>query len=167
MKTASVYMSPFEPFRLWSAVAWKVGELMLASVQVIGYRSGQLVSGAGSPGSANARELALMGQEKVSAAIESGRAVALDYVTLGQQLGAIASRQMLANMTAFMSLAGSRSVGETMTRQSRITSKAVQDSAIAASLLSRSGARIAQKSLKPVHSRATANARRLGKKKRA
>jgi hypothetical protein len=164
MKTVPIYALSLEPIRIWSAVAWKFGELMLASAQVIGYRTGQMLSPAASSGSRNTREFALMGQEKVSAALESGRAVALDSVALGQQLGTIAVRQMLANMTAFMSLAGSRSVGDAMNLQGKIVGKAVRDSANGASRLSRSGGMIAKKSLKPIHSRATANARRLGKK---
>jgi hypothetical protein len=159
MKSSPMYTLYLEPFRLWSAVAWKVGEMMLASAQVIGYRSRQ------SPGAANARELALMSGEKVAAGAESAQAVVFDSMMLGQKLGAMAVRQMSANMAAFMSLMTSRSVGQSVSRHSRIVQDTLRDSAVAGSQLSRSGARMVQKSLKPMHSRATANARRLGKKR--
>jgi len=157
----------FEPFRLWSAVAWKFGEMMLASTQVIGYRSALLRSGGSPADPDNVRELALMGQEKMAAGAESARAMAIDSMMLGQKLGLIALQQMMSNMTSSMSLSASRSASQTMARQALFTDKTLKNSASATALISRSTARIAQKGMKPIHSRAAANASRLGKKKRA
>ena len=54
-----------------------------------------------------------------------------------------------------------------MARQSLLTHKTLKNSASATALIPRSTARIAQKGMKPIHSRATVSASRLGKKKRA
>jgi len=167
MKNAPFPALMLEPFRLWSAVAWKFGELMLASAQVIGYRS-ELMRSVGDPVDPhNVRELALMGQEKMAAGAESTQAMALDSMMLGQKLGLMAFGQMMTNMASLMSLSASRSANQTMARQSAYAHKTLRNSASATALISRSTARIAQKGMKPIHSRATANASRLGKKKPA
>lgn len=167
MKTIPIYALAFEPFRLWSAVAWKTGELMLASFQVIGYRS-EMMRSIGWPAAPdNAREITLMGREKVSAGVESAQAMAIDSIRLGQKLGLMAFGQAMSNMTSLMLLPAGRSVGPSMASQSALARKTLRHSATAAALLSSGTARIAQKGLKPVHSRAIANASRLRNRKPA
>ena len=140
----------------------KTGEMMLASAQVIGHRTHRMSRAGPTPNVRDRREFALMGHEKIEASVESAQAIATQLAKMNPLLGANAARQMLASATALMSLATSRSVGEAMTRQAELI-RAVTQSAAAASQLSGSTARVAQRGLKPVHARATANARRLGK----
>jgi len=52
-----------------------------------------------------------------------------------------------------------------LARQSRLVRDTMSHSAVASSKLSRSAMQMADRALKPIHSRATANARRLAKKK--
>lgn len=161
-------MNPFafaamaaEPFRLWSTFMWKSGEMMLASAQVIGYRTNPLLP---ARGSSNRRELVLMGTEKVAAAAESSQAMAFGWMQLNQQLGAIALRQMAAASMAMMSIAASRTPQEALDRQAGFVRSTLNRSAVGAAQVSGSAARGAQRALKPVHSRVTGNVRRLGKR---
>ncbi|MEO8004895.1 MAG: polyhydroxyalkanoate granule-associated phasin [Betaproteobacteria bacterium] len=164
-------MNPFtlaamsaEPFRLWTTFLWKTGEMMLASGQVIGYRTNPNLAVRGLSSSRNRRELALMGSEKVAAATESSQAMATSWMRLNQELGAMAVRQMFAGCTAMMSIAASRTPQQAADRQSRFAQDTLNRSAVAAAQLSGSAARGAQRTLKPIHSRATGNARRLAKR---
>ena len=61
-----------------------------------------------------------------------------------------------------MSLAASRNVGQFIARQAKLA-ESLSRSAQAASDLSDSAVRLAGRGLKPIHARATANARRLRK----
>src|SRR5512147_2400705 len=108
MNLFGLYASSVDPLRIWSAFAWKNGEMMLASIQVISERSDRLLSAGASPALADRREFVLMGQEKIAAAAESVQAMAVGWMGLNHQLGAIAFKQMLAGTAAIMSLAVSR-----------------------------------------------------------
>jgi hypothetical protein len=160
------YTMPVNPFRSWAALAWKTGETMLASGQVIRHRSQRLLAAGHYPSANDRREFALMGQEKIAAAAESSQALALSGVRISQQLSAIAFEQMISAATGMMTLAASRTAGQAFARQSRLMRETLSGSAAATSKLSRSAAQVADRALKPVHARATANARRLGKKKK-
>ena len=74
MNPTPLYAFSVEPFRTWSAFAWKTAETMLASAQVIARRTDLLISTGNSPSASNQREFALMGQEKIVAASESAGA---------------------------------------------------------------------------------------------
>ena len=104
-----------------------------------------------------------MGQEKIDAATESASAIAAHLMTMTLRLGARMFRHMVTGTAALMSMAGSRSLRESITRHAKLA-QVVSRSAISASRLSHSTARLARRGLKPIHARATANARRLGKR---
>jgi hypothetical protein len=161
-------MNPFafgamfvEPFRLWSTVWWNAGEMMLSSAQVIGYRTNPALS---TRGTANQREFALMGSEKVAAAAESTQAMAFGWMRVNQELGAMALRQMLSGSMAVMSIAASRTPQQAMEGHVRFVRNTLNHSAAGAVQLSTSAARGAQRALKPVRSRVIGNVRRLGKR---
>ena len=165
------HMNPFafaamsaEPFRLWSTFMWKAGETMLASAQVIGYRTSPILSSRGSSGAWNRREFARMGTEKVGAAAESLQAAAVSWMQLNQEFSAIFFNQTLAGLTAIGSIAASRTPGQVALRQVRLVSDTLSNSTAATSRLSGTAARGARRILKPVQSRATANAKRLAKR---
>jgi hypothetical protein len=163
MKPLALYTPSVNPFRIWSAFAWKTGEMMLASIQVIGHRSNRMLSAGCSPSAGDRRELALMGQEKFAAAAESVQAMAFGGTRLNQQFGAIAFKQMLTGTAAIISVAVSRTPGQSVARHTKLVRDTMAHSAVATSLLSKSAAHLAHRGLKPFHSRATGNAKRLGK----
>jgi hypothetical protein len=164
MNPFTLYTLSVNPFRSWSALAWKTGEMMLASGQVIGHRSNRMLSAGHAPGAGDRREFALMGQEKLAAAAESSQAVAFNLLRLNQQFGAIAFKHMLATTAAIISVAASRTPGQCVARQTKLVRDTLTHSAVATSQLSKSAARVAHRGLKPIHSRATGNAKRLAKR---
>lgn len=150
-----------EPFRLWSLLAWQTGEMMFASARVIGYRTSPHLA---LHGSSARREVALMGTEKVAAASESLQAAAAGWMQLNQAFSANIYRQALAGWSAMASIAMSRTAGEFASRQVRLVNDTLGQSAAAASRLSSVSARGGQRILKPVRSRALANAKRLARR---
>ena len=114
------------------------------------------------PSARDRREFALMGQEKLEAAGLSAQAIALQMMRTSMQIGAHAFKRVLAGSTNLTALAASRTAGQAMARQAKLV-RTMTRSGNTVARLSGASARIAQRGLKPVHARATANARRLGK----
>ena len=164
MKRRAFYNVSAHPFLIWSELAFKTGEMMLASAQVIGHRTNRMVLAGPTPNARDQREFTLMSTEKVSAAAESARAMALSMIRLNQQFGTLAFKQMLTGATAMMSLASSRATGQSVARQARLVRDTMANSAAATSQISASTARLVNKGLKPIHSRAKGNAKRLAKR---
>jgi hypothetical protein len=164
MKRRTPYSLSVSPFLIWSELAFKTGEMMLASTQVIGHRTHRMALAGPTPNATDQREFALMGREKVSAATESAQAMALGMIRLNQQFGALVFKQMLTGATAMMSLASSRPTGQSLTRQARLVRDTMARSAAATSQMSTSAGRLAKKGLNPIHSRAKGNAKRLAKR---
>ena len=105
-----------------------------------------------------------MGQEKIEAAYESASAMSAGLARMSLEFGMLAFRQWFAAATAFTSLATSRTLGQYSGHQAKLIRDHATRSAVAATRLSTSVAQIADRGLKPIHSRATKNARRLGKR---
>ena len=152
------------PFLMWSRLAWKTGEMAIASTQVIGPRTSRLALAGSVPSVRDQREFALMGQEKSEAALESAQAVGVRMLMLNQQFAALAFKQMLSASAALMSIAASRTPAESVERQSKLVRDTMASSVIAASKLSGSTAQLARRALKPLHTRVSGNVRRLGKR---
>lgn len=157
---------PANPLALWAGLAMKTGEMMLASAQVIQHRTGRMAAAGVVPSKRDRREFALMGQEKVAAASESMQAVATRMIKLNQQMGAIAFNSAVAGMTGIMSVAAAQTVAQSTKARVELMRDTMSSSAKAASQIADSVARAAQHGLKPVHGRATANAKRLGKQRK-
>ena len=157
MRTASFATLYGNPLIAWSRLAWKTGELMLHSGEVIGRRMA---------GMRDEREVALMGREKIEAAAESGYAMWWSLARMNQQFATLALRQMFTGAASMMSLAASRTAAESISRQARMAGDAVSQSAATAARLSGSTARAVQAGLAPVRSRAARNAKRLRKRRR-
>ena len=151
------------PFLVWAHFAWKTGEMMLASAQVIRHRTSRMAAAGATPSARDRREFALMGQEKIEAGVESASAMAAQMMAMNPLLGARAVKHMMRGMAAVMSLAASRTAGQAMTRHAKLVRTMTQSAATTAQL-SGAAARLAQRGLKPIHSRATANAKRLRKR---
>ncbi|MGE5844221.1 MAG: hypothetical protein ACM32K_04920, partial [Syntrophaceae bacterium] len=71
--------------------------------------------------------------------------------------------QMLTGSTAMISLAASRSVGQSIERQGELV-RTMAESAIAATQPPNSAGLLARQAVEPIYSRTKANARRLGKR---
>ncbi|NMG74449.1 polyhydroxyalkanoate granule-associated phasin [Aromatoleum diolicum] len=163
-QTRGAMRNPFaNPFLIWTELAMKTGEMMLASAQVIGHRTERIAAAGTMPNAHDLHEFNLMGQEKIDAAVESSRAMTMQMMKLNQQLWARTVRQMQAGVVAMMSLAASRSVAESIARQATLV-RTMTRSADTASQLSRAVARVARSGLNPIHARATANAERLARR---
>jgi hypothetical protein len=80
---------------------------------------------------------------------------------LSQQLAAMMFRQMFAAVPLMMSLAASSTPQQSATRQARLVSVGLANSKEATSRISSAIPRIAHKGLRPIHSKATANRKRL------
>ena len=148
------------PFMLWTDLAMKTGEMMLASAQVIGHRTKRMAAAGPKPNARDRREFTLMAQEKVDAVGKSARGMAAHMLTVDPLLGVRAAQHMLAAATAMMSLGQSRTVSQAMARQAKLVRTMTQSTGTA-SRIAGSTARLAQRGLKPIHAKATANAKRL------
>ena len=150
------------PFWLWTDLALKGGEMLMASAQVVQQRTQRMAAAGVSPSVRDRREFSRMGREKVDAAADSALAVATQWAGASANVNARAATQMLTGISALMSVLASRTPVQYLQRQEKLL-RAMTHSAMTASQLSASGARLAQRALKPVHARATANAKRLGR----
>jgi hypothetical protein len=152
------------PFFLWTNIALKSAEMMWASSQVISHRTSRILQAHPNYTVSDRRELVLMGQEKMEAGYESAIAMTGGLVKMNLELGMLAFRQWFAVATALTSMATSRTALQYSGHQAKLFRDHATRSAVAATRLSSSAAQIAQHGLKPIHSRATKNAKRLGKR---
>lgn len=163
MKRNYAGYSYLSPFMLWSDLATKTLETMLASAQVIGHRTGRMALAGPAPNVRDRREFALMGQEKIEAGAQSAQAMVAHMMTMNQRRGALAFRHLLQNSAAFMSLASSRTPSQLIARQAALA-RALAQSASSMADVAKNATKLAHRGLRPIHAKATANARRLGKR---
>ncbi len=140
----------------------KTSEMMVASAQVIQHRTGRTAVAGSAPSLRDRREFTLMGQEKMEAIAESTQAMALQMIAINPLLGLRALDLIVKGSTAMLSLATSTTVGQSLSRQTNLT-RVLAESAKANSEAGHSAVRMAHQGLKPIHSRATSNAKRLSK----
>jgi len=152
----------FAPFRLWTDLALRTTEMLVASSQVIGTRVGQMARAGANPSASDVEEFTLMGSEKIKAATQSGAAVATRLQSANYQLMARGWQQWLTNIGAMTALASSGTFGEALSRQSRLMHSLARSGPTHARLSS-DAARLLSAALDPVHGAATANARRLAR----
>lgn len=150
----------FNPFLLWTDVAMKTQEMLLSSGSVIQMRTERMVLAGLVPSAVDAAEFSLMGQEKLMAANESGEAIATQLRLSSQALFQRTVRHWFGSATALIGLVTSTTPAqaaanshEWLQANARATATATQLSSV--------GARLVQRGLKPIHAKATANARRL------
>ena len=137
--------------------------MMLASARVVQHRTGRMAAAGAKPSARDRREFALMGHEKIEAGVESASAMAVQMVAMNPLLGARAAKNMMTAAAAVMSLATSQTASQAMARHAKVV-RIMAESAGTGAQLSGAAARLAQHGLKPIHSRATANAKRLGRR---
>ena len=154
------------PFALWSELAARTTEMLVASAQVIGHRTGRMAGAGATPSLRDRREFSKMGMEKAEAIGESafagGKQLSKTNVELGIRNIQLALRRLRKAGADWMSLAGSRTIPQALARQAKLM-HTVSQSMQSASQLSHVTARVTERALMPIHSRATANAKRLGR----
>jgi hypothetical protein len=149
------------PFAVWTDVALRTSEMLIASAQVIGHRTQRIARAGHSPGLRDRREFARMGIEKVEAAGESALAMSSQMLVMNAQAWTRAWQDGIAAASAWMSYGGSCTLPQLVERQLQLA-QAVSASAHSAARLSDVTANVVGKGLAPIHARATANAKRLG-----
>jgi hypothetical protein len=153
------------PLLMWSSLAFKTTEMLLASAQVIGHRTARMANAGAIPNTRDQKEFTLMGKEKVEAVAESAWAMTTRMIGINQQLAAMTFRQMLDTSNGFLALATSATLTQSNRRRTQLLRDALAHSTGSAAHLAGSMAGLAQQGLKPIHSRATRNAKRLRKVK--
>ena len=144
----------------WADFTRQWSETLLASAEVIAKRTAWMTGPHARPSTQDLRELAVMGPEKVAAAMAGTNAMAAQWMTTNARLVLLAWQQALAASTAVSSFAGSRSIGQAWSRGPAAL-RALDAAATAQRRLADATATLATRGLAPVHQRATANARRL------
>ncbi len=153
------------PFFIWTELAMRNTEMMLASAQVIGHRV-QLMAAAGhNPSVSDQREMSLMVNEKTAAVAESTMAMASGMAKMNFQFAMQALMQMSRMWAGMFAIGMSRTPAHSLETQTNLLTGNFARSVAASSRLSESTAELAHKALKPIHRRATANAKRLGKRR--
>lgn len=148
------------PFLVWMNLGWKTAEMTSASAQVYNHRMSRMVNAGSFPSAADQREFSRMGQEKIEAGMESLQAMIDHAMSMNYSLWQQYVSQLMAVGTAMLSLATSRTITQSLARQQKLT-RAVMTSSRTGARLSDSAAKLSSRGLRPVHSRASANARRL------
>ncbi len=145
---------------LWVDVAFKTQEMLLSSGSVIQLRTERMARAGLSPNAEDLAEMQLMGHEKLAAASESGAAMANQLHSTQFALVNRAMKHWLGGAVALFSLGTSVTPSQIETH-GRALAGAATRSVATLTQLSSAGARIAQRGLKPIHAKATSNARRL------
>jgi len=164
MKQSGNYYLMANPLLAWTEFAFGWGQMMATSAQVIGQRTGRMVLAGANPGVADRKEFALMSSEKSAAAIESAQAMTQGMFALSQQLAAMMFRQMFAAVPLMMSIAASATPQQAAARRMRLVDVGMSNTNEATSRISSALPRIAHKGLRPIHSKATANRKRLSRR---
>ena len=163
MRESSSRAVAFAPIATWLALITKTSELLVASAEVIGHRTGRMMLSGPLPGPSDQREFELMSSEKFAAAMDSSQAMASHMVSLNMRLWRQMFTAQMGAATAMASLATSRSPTQAFERQVQLV-RAIKRTTASAERLSHSAARLVHRGLAPIHSRAVANAERLGRR---
>lgn len=143
-------LAVWTPWFAWSEFMFKSAEMMMASGQVIGHRVERMAKAGPALSSRDLKEFTLMGHEKLEAAAESTQAMSAYCWQVQQQAGTQVFEQMVRLSSSWWNWgAGGR--GGQPGKGAPVWSS---DHALG----------LMNKALAPIHSRATANARRLGRR---
>lgn len=151
----------FNPLMLWVDVALKTQEMLLSSGSVIQIRTERMARAGLTPSADDLAEFQLMGHEKLAAVSESGTAIVNQLHTTSYSLLNRSVRHWLSGATAWAGLATSVTPAQAAAHSHELFN-ASHRAIAAATQLGSVSARVVQRGLKPIHAKATANARRLG-----
>ena len=141
------------------------GELAAASAQTIQHRTQRMVRAGLSSSARDRKEFLLMGQEKLEATAESTARMATEVVAFNQHFARMALGQMQAQTAAWSGTALGTPHGW-MKAYSQLVQGALTHSSAIGAVVGNGLVRSASAVLKPLHGRARANAKRLGRRKR-
>lgn len=161
-KKTSLSAMPVNPFGLWLDLSLKATEMMVASSQVVAHRTGRMMAASIPPSEKDSREFTFMGAEKSEAAMESYMAMMKNMMSINPLTAAKSFQNMSGLSQDMWKLAASQTPGEMMTRGVKL-SQSMTRAGKSASAASNKVAKLALDGMKPVHARAVANAKRLGK----
>lgn len=151
----------------WTELITTSGQIALASGRTIMHRMLMMSTADFSAlTSPQRREFTRMYTEKVQAAAACGQIMAVEMMRLNQQFANLAWSQFLSSGTAMTMLGIGKNPSDMLSSQSRFAGAAARRANNAAQNLSATLTRAAVAGLKPVHTRVSANAKRLGRKKR-
>jgi hypothetical protein len=145
------------PVTLWWQTWLKATETMIAAPQVVAHRTARMAQASPAPNRSDQRELTTMGVEKVVAFSQSGLNAASELVAFQQQMANAALRQWWAMAHLFKPLTAGTAPRRVMNAPLELLSASHRALSITP--------RVAHESVKPVHAKATSNARRLARKK--
>ena len=150
------------PMMLWSTLALKTMQMNAAAAQVIAMRTTRMAVAGANPDARDRREMKKMGTKKIDAFSPAGAAIATGAMPLVAGMAGQAFRSGMDVFNAATRLAASKTLPQTMQRQ-RLLTDTLMRHAPSANHGATAAARLAHRALAPVHSTATANARRLKK----
>jgi hypothetical protein len=130
---------------------------------VIALRTTRMAVAGANPNASDRREMKKMGAEKIDAFSRAGAVLANGAVPLVAGLAGQAFRSGMDVFAAATRLAASRTLPQTMQRQRQLADTLMRHAPSAHHQGATAAARLAHRALAPVHSTATANARRLKK----
>lgn len=144
----------------FASLAMKSAEMALASAQTIFYRTWMMMAAGSEPTAKDWREYMRMSAEKLAAAASSSRAWTTSGPGVGRRASALADAQHQV-LDAALDLGRARSLPDLLAAQNRYAT-ALAASGDAALGFWRSYVEAMSGGMRPYHTRATANARRLG-----
>lgn len=144
------------PLMLWVDLAVKTQEMLWSSGSVIQMRTERMARAGLTPDAIDMAEFQLMGQEKMTAASESGMAAATTQLALTTR----AAQHWMASVTAFFAMAASATPAQAAERSDEFVEAATL-SVAASGDLGHAPVLAAHEALTPIHAKTTSNARRL------
>lgn len=151
------------PYTVWGDLAAQTSEMMTASAQVITHRGLRMAMAGPVPNRRDQEEFSLMGQEKMDALSESAHAMTIRMLGLHQQVAKLALQELLTGTKELIAFATGTFLKPNPIEKNKPVNRHLKQSTNLLSQLNASIADVAQTGLDPLHSRATANAKRLAK----
>ena len=142
------------------ALAQQAAAMAVASASVIDHRTRRMAKAGMTPNARDRQEFALMGQEKMDAAVESTQALMAGMLAIQRTLLEFTLQQLFTSVAAIGSIFSAKSLAQahsTFASETFANAQSAYDKA-AAHLTS-----TASQAMHSVHSRATVNAQRLAK----
>lgn len=152
-------------FTIWTELTLKTVEMMTASAQVISHRTARIVNAGLIPATSDRREFRLMGNEKMEALADSLQAVGWQYLVSQQQLAVHLFRQWMTTAGNFRAIWSGPSIIHSSWPYFALMRECMASTHILNGHLNEATATLMHKGLMPIHSRVTANAKRLSRLK--
>ncbi|MGH8727938.1 MAG: polyhydroxyalkanoate granule-associated phasin [Burkholderiales bacterium] len=147
----------------WWQSAFKTWEIAFAAPQIIAHRTQRLAAAGHLPDARDQKEFLRMGQEKLEAFGESWLAMAAEMAKFNLRFAATVMQQSFGVWSAFLPFVTAGSTQRLLNTQASL----LRSTVLAANNkeLSNSLSRVVTKGVHPVHKRATANVKRLRRKR--